>query len=219
MADLLPEPRWLEAAQALVDGCVDLPDDEDRVALLGKVCLHLGDDLYPAFLRVLGLVGHLGEHAARAAVARTLVHALRSGRLPSGRRQAWGAGAASLCAAFAGARSLGPIEYLCVWHAQADDAQALPAPAFESLAVAVLALVEADGDARALYARKLLADADDPLDGALTRRTRLALRDMASAWAGGATATDAVARFRQSLDGPGGTSLGVLARDRLLGAR
>ncbi len=221
MPDLLAQPRWLDAAQALADGCVDLADDEARVALLERICGHLGDELYPAFLRVLGLVGQLGEQGARGAVARALVHALRTGRLPSGRRQAWGAGAGAPAAAYAGARSLGPIEYLCVWHAQAEGAQALPAPAFDALAIATLGLVEADADARALYARKLQADADDPLPGALTRRTRQALRDMATAWAGGAAATDAVARFRQALDagGSAGSSLGLLARDRFFAAR
>src|SRR5215471_7647622 len=91
MPTLLTEPRWDLAAQALVDGCVDLPNDEDRVALLGTVCESLGDELYPAFLRLLWTVGRLGDNAACAAVARALVHALRTGRLPSGRRSAWGA--------------------------------------------------------------------------------------------------------------------------------
>lgn len=88
---LLAEPRWAQAAQALVDGCLDLPHDEDRVALLAAVCEGLGDELYPAFLRVLALIGRHGDHAACAAVAGALVHALRTGRLPSGRRGAWGA--------------------------------------------------------------------------------------------------------------------------------
>jgi hypothetical protein len=29
---LLAEPRWTLAAQALVEGCIDLQNDEDRVA-------------------------------------------------------------------------------------------------------------------------------------------------------------------------------------------
>ena len=90
---LLAEPRWTLAAQALVEGCIDLQNDEDRVALLTTVCERLGDDLYPAFLRVLWTIGERGDHAACAAVARALVHALRTGRLPSGRRGAWGASA------------------------------------------------------------------------------------------------------------------------------
>ena len=89
-APLLSQPRWAPAAQALVDGCTDLHDDEDRVALMAAVCEGLGDELYPAFLRVLWTIGQHGDHAACATIARTLVHALRTGRLPSGRRSAWG---------------------------------------------------------------------------------------------------------------------------------
>jgi hypothetical protein len=37
-AVLLAEPRWGAAAQALVDGCVDLPGDEERIALMTAVC-------------------------------------------------------------------------------------------------------------------------------------------------------------------------------------
>src|SRR6185369_6974541 len=131
MAALLSEPRWAEAAQALVDGCIDLPDDEDRVALLASICEGLGDELYPAFLRVLWLIGQHGDHAACAAVARALVHALRTGRLPSGRRSAWGASEPSAAAAAYGrTRCLGPLEYLCAWHVQADPVRALSAAQF-----------------------------------------------------------------------------------------
>jgi hypothetical protein len=148
-ASLLAEPRWAAAAQALVDGCVDLPSDEDRVALLAAVCEGLGDDLYPAFLRVLSVVGKNGDHGARAAVANALVHALRTGRLPSGRRTAWGA-SAQTDAAFGSRRSLGPLEYLCAWHAQADAAQALSADQFYAAACPVMELIAASKEARLL---------------------------------------------------------------------
>ena len=195
---LLAEPRWANAAQALVDGCVDLPNDEDRVALLAAVCEGLGDDLYPAFLRVLAIVGKNGDHGARAAVANALVHALRTGRLPSGRRSAWGA-SAQADAAFGSRRSLGPIEYLCAWHAQADAAQALTAEQFFAAACPLMDLIGASKEARLLYCEKLLADANDPLSGALTRQTREALRALATAWAEGAAPSDASSRFLAAL--------------------
>jgi hypothetical protein len=197
-ATLLTEPRWAAAAQALVDGCVDLPSDEDRVALLAAVCEGLGDDLYPAFLRVLSIVGKNGDHGARAAVANALVHALRTGRLPSGRRSAWGA-SAQADAAFGSRRSLGPLEYLCAWHAQADAAQALGADQFYAAACPVMELIGASKEARLLYCEKLIADANDPLGGALTRQTREALRTLATAWAEGAAPADACARFLAAL--------------------
>ncbi len=70
MDALLAEPRWPQAARELISGCVDLPSDDDGVALLESVCLGLGDELYPAFLRLLCEVGRYGDHDARAAVAR-----------------------------------------------------------------------------------------------------------------------------------------------------
>jgi hypothetical protein len=200
MAALLSEPRWAQAARALVDGCVDLPADEDRVALLGTVCDRLGDELYPALLRVLCTIGRHGEHAARAAVARALVHALRTGRLPSGRRGAWGASEPSQYPdGYARTRSLGPLEYLCAWHTQAEPEQALPAEQFQSTAAAVMDLVAASAEARALYCEKLLAEVDDPLSGALTRQTREALRALAQAWTGGASGAEAAACFVRAL--------------------
>jgi hypothetical protein len=197
---LLAEPRWRLAAQALVDGCIDLQNDEDRVALLAAVCEGLGDELYPAFLRVLSLVGQHGDHAARAAVAQALVHALRTGRLPSGRRSAWGAGAQLPAeGAFGSKRSLGPLEYLCAWHAQADAAEALTADQFYAGACAVMELIAASKEARLLYCEKLLADVNDPLGGALTRQTREALRALATAWSEGAAPSDSATRFLSAL--------------------
>ncbi|HYS14700.1 MAG TPA: hypothetical protein VEN28_15425 [Burkholderiaceae bacterium] len=208
---LLLEPRWALAAQALVDGCIDLPNDEDRVALLAAVCEGLGDELYPAFLRVLSLVGQHGDHAARAAVAETLVHALRTGRLPSGRRSAWGAGAQLPSeGAFGSKRSLGPLEYLCAWHAQADAAEALTAEQFYAAACALMDLISASKEARLLYCEKLLADVNDPLAGALTRQTREALRALATAWAEGAAASDASTRFLSALPAASARSLSSL---------
>jgi len=206
-AALMAEPRWAQAAQALVDGCIDLPSDEDRVALLTAVCDGLGDDLYPAFLRVLSLIGQQGDHAARAAVAHALVHALRTGRLPSGRRNAWGADASSAPPmSYGHTRSLGPLEYLCAWHAQADPARALTVEQFHAAARSLMDLVASSSDARKLYCEKLLADVDDPIAGALSRPTRHALRELALAWAAGADALDASTRFVNALpqgrDGP-----------------
>src|SRR5688572_30961468 len=205
---LLAEPRWTLAAQALVEGCIDLQTDEDRVALLGTVCEQLGDDLYPAFLRVLWTIGERGDHAACAAVARALVHALRTGRLPSGRRSAWGASAAS-AAGFGSPRSLGPIEYLCAWFAQAEPARALNATQFHGAARAVMDLIASSPEARALYCEKLLADVDDPISGALTRQTRQALRALVSAWSSGAPSFDASARFLSALPEARGSSLAL----------
>jgi hypothetical protein len=220
MAALLSEPRWAQAAQALVDGCGDLTDDEDRVALLTAVCEGLGDELYPAFLRVLWTIGQHGDHAACAAVARALVHALRTGRLPSGRRSAWGAsGSAQPAVGFGSTRSLGPLEYLCAWHVQAEPARAMTAAQFHLAARALMDLIATSPEARALYCEKLLADVDDPISGALTRQTRHALRALATAWAAGVDSFDASARFLCALPTATSAFLGTRMREPVYGLR
>ena len=202
MARLLEEPRWSLAAQCLVDGCIDLRHDEDRVALLAAVCDGLGNELYPAFLRILAIVGRHGDHAARAAVAGALVHSIRTGRLPTGRRSAWGASlATSGVPGYGHTRTLDPLEYLCAWHAQAEPALAIDAPSFHAAARAVMDLLAAHPHARALYCEKLLADVDDPIGGALTRQTREALRALAATWAAGGSSFDASASFLAALAG------------------
>lgn len=186
-AALLREPGWAGAARALVSGCIDLHADDDRIALLEQLCRALGSELYPAFLRVLAEVGRRGDHAARAAVARALVAALRSGRLPSGQVGGWGGAAASV-------RNLGPLEYLC-----AAAERGLGLGEFVQSAEAVMALVDADDDARQLYCHKLLSDAAQPLEGAMSRNTRRAVEAMATAWAEGQGPALAAQRFVEAL--------------------
>jgi hypothetical protein len=112
-------------------------------------------------------------------------------------------------AGFGAPRSLGPIEYLCAWFAQAEPARALSAQQFHSAARAVMDLIAASPEARALYCEKLLADVDDPISGALTRQTRQALRALVSAWSSGAPSFDASARFLSALPEARGSSLAL----------
>lgn len=208
MPTLLEHPRWQPPAQALVEGCLDLNDDESRVELLASVCDGLGDALYPAFLRILAMVGSYGDHPARAAVAGALVHAIRTGRVPGGRRGAWGADTSfGTRSGYGIVRTLDPLEYLCAWHAQAEPPGAIGAPQFQAAARSLMDLVASHPDARQLYCEKLLADVDDPLGGALTRRTRAALRALATEWSAGASSFDASTSFLAALHEPAETSL------------
>lgn len=197
-AALIPkaDPDWSGAAEVLIEGCAHLPTPEERVRWLERLCLSLGDTLYPAFLQVLCRVGEHGDAAAQKAVADTLVLALQSGRLPSGRHAAWGA-------AHGATRAMGPIEYLCAWHAQPDNRGPLGATAFDRAARAVLGLVSHSDAARRMYCAKLMGDAEDPLGGAWSRGTRQALQAMARTWAAGAqpqrAAADAVDAFLAEL--------------------
>jgi hypothetical protein len=195
LPELAAEPRWAEAAQALIGGCVDLgPRQDGAVALMEAVCQGLGDQLYPAFLRVLAEVNRRGEYAARAAVAQTLTQALCQGRLPSGSRAAWGG--------FTGGtqrRSLGPVEYLCLAAWPRGGQAELSPEQFQLLAGAVMELLDCDADARRLYADHLGAVASDPLDGTMPRELRPALLALAQHWRGQPDASRACQVFVDSL--------------------
>ncbi|MGM9482141.1 hypothetical protein ACS5PN_13215 [Roseateles sp. NT4] len=191
MAELLAQPRWVDAAQALIGGCVDLgPRQDGAVALMETVCTGLGDQLYPAFLRVLAEVNLRGEYAARAAVAQTLAQALSQGRLPSGSRAAWGSQQPR-----AQRRSLGPIEYLCLAAWPQQRPAELSPEQFQTLASAVMELLDCDAEARLLYADHLSAVADDPLDGTMPREMRAALRTLAQSWRSDPDASRACSAF------------------------
>jgi hypothetical protein len=214
---LRPQPDWLAAAQALVDGLGALPEAKGRTELMETVCLRLGDALYPAFVNLLCHIERQGEPAVQTLVADALVQALRSGRLPSGRLAAWGTalqGAGDGGAAFGHGRSLGPVEYLCAWHAQPSGREPLPANAFDAALQPLLRLVGTSPDARALYCAKLRADAQDPLGGSWSRSARQGVLALADAWEAGAPADDVAASCLAALNG--GSSLGRL-RAGLLG--
>ena len=176
------EPDWYAAAQNLVDACSALNSGEQRVRLMEKLCISLGDNLYPAFLKILCVVGEYGEKDSQALVADALVHALSTGRLPSGKLKAWGGSSSNEAAAFGHTRSLGPIEYLCAWYAQPMGAHSLSANTFDRNARTLLSLVSTTVEAKALYCAKLQADVEDPLAGSLSKSTRLALAELIASW-------------------------------------
>jgi hypothetical protein len=150
------------------------------VDVLERLCMALGDALYPAFLNVLSLIGERGSAAAQSAVAEGLVDALRSGRLPAGKRAAWGGALPS-----AGSRArapmvaLGPIEYMCAVQLPAD---ATPASHAATTLGALLRLVNHNDSARRLYIARLHALSQEPPDGSLSRDARQVLDALADAW-------------------------------------
>jgi hypothetical protein len=197
---LKESPDWFSAAQTLVDGCVSLAHEEDRVSFFQSICTELGDELYPALLKILCVIGDHGDEPARMAIASCLVTALMTGRLPAGRLGAWGTNHTTLVkSGYGGSKSLGPVEYLCVWYAQASGRVPIAAPAFDRAARSLLTLVSTSEQARSLYSAKLLADAQDPMDGVLSRPTRLAIEQLAQSWQAGNSAQQTVNRFLASL--------------------
>lgn len=180
-------PDWAGAAQLLIDGCAHAEGAAERTELLERLCDALGDQLYPAFLKVLCVVATHGTEAAQAAVAQALVDGLASGRVPSGRRPAWGARPA--WAGGGPGQALGPVEYLCAWYAQAEGPVADRRDAFSVSMAHLLGLLSRGERAREAYAARLRMVADDPIGGALSRDTRAGLRALAQAWQDSSAAT------------------------------
>lgn len=176
---LKAQPDWPAAAQVLIDGCAHAPHAQARVDVLERLCMALGDALYPAFLTVLSLIGERGSPAAQSAVSEGLVDALRSGRLPAGKHAAWGAERSTSRDARAPMVSLGPIEYVCAAQLPSNTT---PTANFAATLTALLRLVSHNDRARLFYIARLQALAQDPLDGGLSRQTRQVLRALADAW-------------------------------------
>lgn len=177
---LKEHPDWHAAAEVLIEGCAYLSSPEERVRWLERLCTSLGDTLYPAFLQVLCRIGEHGNPRAQKVVADTLVLALQSGRMPSGRHAAWGA---QWDPAKRATRTIGPIEYLCAWFTQPDGRGTLGAVPFDQAARALIGLVSHSDLARRLYCTQLLCIAEDPLEGTWSRSSRHALQAMARGWA------------------------------------
>jgi len=198
---LKDNPDWHQAAQAMVDGCASLPSLEKRVQLLEKLCTDLGDNLYPAFLQILCLIAKNGDGEAHYLITDTLVHALTTGRLPSGKLSAWGTRSLSTTSAFGQNRSLGPIEYLCAWYSQPSGRSPLSANAFQQSMHHLLNLVSANEAAKQMYCTKLSADIQDPVGGTLSSQTRAAMEQLILRWQQGNTAQAIIDAYINALQG------------------
>lgn len=211
-ADTDEGPRWREAAARLVQALRRAEDDEQRLALLLRLARGLGqtrsgvgngavgDYGYPAFLKLLLIIGESANDQAQRQLADTLAMALRRMDLPSGSLTSWGAGAmptatqtASMAQLSGGyvstapKRQLGPVEYLTVWYCQRTQRPYLGEDSFRRAMRDLIALLDRNQELRRLYPLKLLAEAADGQEGAFTRRTRDRLQALADAWQRGAT--------------------------------
>lgn len=227
-----PEPRFdapspaalRTAADRLVSALAAHADPEYRLTVLKRLVRRLGEERYPLFLRVLGVVAESDDARAQRLLADTFGTALRRMDLPGGALSSWGAtrlpdqatpvAASAFSGQFFGAtprRMLGPVEYLTVWHLQRTQRTALGADAFRASLGRMIALLNHSADARALYPQKLAADAQNELEGAYTRATRERLAAIAAAWKAGLP-PDAVAQA--ALDAAAGdTPRGWVVRD------
>ncbi len=206
---LSDHPQWHDAAQLLVDGFAEFSSLEDRIRLMDRLCDGLGGSLYPAFLQILYNVERNGDDQSKHLVTETFVHALATGRLPSGKMSAWGSTSTITDTAFGQTRSLGPIEFLCAWYAQPSGLPPLTRGAFVDVATCLLRLVSTNPQAQAMYRAKLMADVEDPLSGSLSSQSRTAMRTLAEQWHAGSDPEPVVDAFLASLE-QGGSSLANL---------
>ena len=201
MSDALPVPppaALRAAADRLVSALAAHADPEYRLTVLKRLVRRLGEDRYPVFLRLLGVVAESDDTRAQRLLADTIGTALRRMDLPGGALSSWGAtrlpdSAAPVSASdfsgqfFGGTprRMLGPVEYLTVWHLQRTQRTALSAETFHTSLSRMIALLNQSEDARTLYPQKLAVDAQNELEGAYTRATRERLAAIATAWKAG----------------------------------
>lgn len=197
-------PALRAAADRLVSALAAHADPEYRLTVLKRLVRRLGEDRYPVFLRLLGVVAESDDLRAQRLLADTFGTALRRMDLPGGALSSWGAtrlpdSAGPLDASaftsgqfFGGTprRMLGPVEYLTVWHLQRTQRTALTADTFRTSLARMISLLNQSDDARSLYPQKLAVDAQNELEGAYTRATRERLAAIAAAWKAGRAPED-----------------------------
>jgi phage baseplate assembly protein W len=166
-----------------------------------SVCFGLGDELYPAFLHILCIVGQHGDQEACDLITDTLVQSLLTGRLPSGKQPAWGASRFDPKALLGKTTSLGPVEYLFIWHSQPSAISPLPIQSFQQAAFDLLSLISSNKKAKDLYCTKLRSDIDTPLDGYLSSKTKNAIRAFVDAWETDVSIRQAIDQYLEILHG------------------
>ncbi|WP_242111932.1 hypothetical protein [Luteimonas aquatica] len=204
-----PSPAALRAAASRLVAVLGAHEDpEYRLTVLKRLARRMGEEGYPLFLRVLGVIAESDDAPAKQLLAETFGTALRRMDMPGGALNSWGAArppdSGELLSAgplagnvfsgqFFGAtpqRMLGPVEYLTVWHLQRTQRITLGPEAFRTTLARLIALFNHSDDARTLYPQKLAADAQNELEGAYTRATRERLATIAAAWKAGKSPED-----------------------------
>jgi hypothetical protein len=100
---------------------------------------------------------------------------------------------------------------LCAWYSQPGTGHPLSVAAFEEVLLQLLVLFEHEPRARDRYAAQIAAEAEDPLDGGLTRTTRFGLAELSKAWSSGKPHPQIVEAFLVALKTPNsGTGLASL---------
>jgi hypothetical protein len=188
---LRPDPDFLGGARALVRALASHPSPEARTAILSRVAKQLGEEWYPAFIKMLSVVGESDDHYAQQLLADALASAMRKGELPSGSLTSWGvsgnwiappAGIPNSFFRSAPRRLLGPIEYLTSWHSQSTNRVPLSDDVYRTTLSSLIRLFNASPAAAQAYQAKLAADTVIEREGTFTVLTRARLVAIAELW-------------------------------------
>jgi len=161
---------------------------EYRLGILKRLARRLGENGYPAFLKLMAIIAESDDEAAKKAIADAFVLALNRMDSPSGHLTSWGAPQGR--AGGAPRRQLGPIEFLTAWYAQRTQLPQLDETRYVEVLALLIEICNRNADLRRLYAAKLSADSRNELEGAYTRVTCDALAAIAQAWTGDASPRD-----------------------------
>ena len=203
---LRPNPDLLGSAQALLDALSHQSSADLRSAVLNRVARQLGDEWYPAFIKLACVIGESDDDAAKRVLADALAYAMKKGDLPSGSLTSWGvsgnwisapAGVPRSFFRSAPRRSLGPIEYLSSWHSQSTNRAPLSDDVYRTSLASLLELFNASPAAARVYQTKLQADAVNELEGTFTSITRARLSTISSLWSEGVSPAEIAWRVVQ----------------------
>ncbi len=199
---LKADPDWIGAAQDLVSALEAQPHAEGRVEVLEAVRDALGDQIYPAYIKLLAAVARFGDASARKLVADAFADALATSKAPSVFVPAYG-GSTGLQALSGGLlthrRAVGPIEFLCLWVFRDIAGEPLEPETFETAMAWLVRLFEASPRAAVLYQAKLSNDAESPLEGLHDRDSRAMVRALLESWESGASPEAVAAAARREL--------------------
>jgi len=191
---LRSNPDLLGSAQTLLDALNCQSSADLRAAVLNRVAKQLGDEWYPAFIKIACVIGESDDESAKRLLADSLAHAMKKGDLPSGSLTSWGvsgdwiptpAGVPRSFFRSAPRRSLGPIEYLSSWHSQSTNRAPLSDDVYRTSLTGLLRLFNASPAAARVYQIKLQADSVNELEGTFTAITRARLSTISSLWSEG----------------------------------
>jgi len=197
-------PSNLREAAARLAGALRVEHSaEYRLGVLKRLARRLGDDAYPAFLKLLAVIAESDDDVAKAAIADALAIALRRMDLPSGQLTSWGAShlwdkniaeqprrPQEPRHSATPRRQLGPIEFLTAWYAQRTQLPQLDETRYTQVLTLLIELCNHNAELRRLYSAKLMADSRNELEGAYTRVTCDALAAIAQAWLSDASPQD-----------------------------